>query len=343
MRLSFTGRYTKQHADWFLQCKKTRAITAIQVLPCSNTRFLRARAAARPIAIATGLVTGFPLRDTVWIVFFQGANSTWRRTIIFVWSYLKGIPPRDGVTEANGQVIPISWFGLVVWWLDGGLVVWWFGGLTVVSHLPSVQFQIQTTNKGLPETTMSCRMGLAFLSWYLFFAVFKGPPLRHFGGGPTPTFHLPNICLFSPIGLTGNLLYHYWKHGLFFQGATAPQMEATKNQLAELAGVPSLFFQGPPKGPPLRPFWGSNPQGKKTRRRGGLVRSPGARGKLKGLEKESHKRERSLARAAARAGGGELGLLTLDGNRRAKQEASGSQFCGPSGSLGCFLFFFRLV
>ncbi|CAJ1386769.1 unnamed protein product [Effrenium voratum] len=42
--------------------------------------------------------------------------------------------------------------------------------------------------------------------------------------------------------------------------------------------------------------------------------------KLKGLEKESHKRERSLARAAARAGGGELGLLTLDGNRRAKQE-----------------------
>ena len=43
--------------------------------------------------------------------------------------------------------------------------------------------------------------------------------------------------------------------------------------------------------------------------------------RLKNLQKESHKRERSMARAAERAGGGELGSLNVDGNTRALKEA----------------------
>ena len=39
---------------------------------------------------------------------------------------------------------------------------------------------------------------------------------------------------------------------------------------------------------------------------------------MKHLERESHKRERSLARAAERAG--ELGMLTTDGNAKALRE-----------------------
>lgn len=44
-------------------------------------------------------------------------------------------------------------------------------------------------------------------------------------------------------------------------------------------------------------------------------------GRVKQLERENHKRERSIARAAERAGGGELGLLAVDGNARALREA----------------------
>lgn len=42
--------------------------------------------------------------------------------------------------------------------------------------------------------------------------------------------------------------------------------------------------------------------------------------RVKQLERENHKRERSIARAAERAGGGELGLLAVDGNARALRE-----------------------
>ncbi|CAE7845101.1 unnamed protein product [Symbiodinium necroappetens] len=42
--------------------------------------------------------------------------------------------------------------------------------------------------------------------------------------------------------------------------------------------------------------------------------------RLRNLQKESHKRERSMARAAERAGGGELGSLNIDGNARALKE-----------------------
>jgi hypothetical protein len=42
---------------------------------------------------------------------------------------------------------------------------------------------------------------------------------------------------------------------------------------------------------------------------------------VKHLERESHKRERSMARVAARAGGGELGVLTADGSVLAMREA----------------------
>ncbi|CAE7558005.1 unnamed protein product [Symbiodinium pilosum] len=42
--------------------------------------------------------------------------------------------------------------------------------------------------------------------------------------------------------------------------------------------------------------------------------------RLKNLQRESHKRERSMARAAERAGGGELGSLNADGNARASKE-----------------------
>ena len=42
---------------------------------------------------------------------------------------------------------------------------------------------------------------------------------------------------------------------------------------------------------------------------------------MKHLEHESHKRERSMARVAARAGGGELSVLTVDGNTLAMREA----------------------
>ena len=45
--------------------------------------------------------------------------------------------------------------------------------------------------------------------------------------------------------------------------------------------------------------------------------------RLRNLQKESHKRERSMARAAERAGGGELGSLNIDGNARALKEAAG--------------------
>lgn len=41
---------------------------------------------------------------------------------------------------------------------------------------------------------------------------------------------------------------------------------------------------------------------------------------MKDLERESHKRERSIARTAARAGGGELGVLTVDGSALAMRE-----------------------
>ena len=41
---------------------------------------------------------------------------------------------------------------------------------------------------------------------------------------------------------------------------------------------------------------------------------------MKHLERESRKRERSMARAAERAGGGELGALS-DGNAKALKEA----------------------
>ena len=44
-------------------------------------------------------------------------------------------------------------------------------------------------------------------------------------------------------------------------------------------------------------------------------------GKVKHLERESHKRERSMARVAQRAGGGELGVLTADGSVLAMREA----------------------
>ena len=54
-------------------------------------------------------------------------------------------------------------------------------------------------------------------------------------------------------------------------------------------------------------------------------------GKVKHLERESHKRERSMARAAARAGGGELGVLTADGSVLAMREAG-----GPTGGFKPF-------
>ena len=52
--------------------------------------------------------------------------------------------------------------------------------------------------------------------------------------------------------------------------------------------------------------------------------------RLKNLQRESHKRERSMARAAERAGGGELGSLNADGNARASKEACTARAeCSP--------------